>query len=133
MRVGTFENNDMEKYWKVPVLMALSLTGGAGIALAQHFFYRHLNGRATDGSETSLSQELNIGLGTGMAYLAKTFLLLGVSLAYTQLFWRRIRHQGLRIRDIDSLFGSMTNALVLIQFRLWIKYLGLMIVTALAW
>jgi hypothetical protein len=123
----------MGKYWKVPVLMVLSLTSGAGIALAQHFFYSHLNGRETDGSQTSLSQELNIGLGTGMAYLAKTFLLVGVSLAYTQLFWRKIQHQGLPIRDIDSLFGSMTNACVLIQFRLWIKYLGLMIVTALAW
>ncbi|KAL2427016.1 hypothetical protein ABEF95_006770 [Exophiala dermatitidis] len=120
-------------HWKAPVLMMLPATAGIGLALGQHFYYQHLNGRATDGSETKYSQSITTGIGTGMAFLVRSFLVLAIGTAYAQLFWQQLRHRRVTFTEIDSLFTVLTSLMDLLRWRIWVHHPLLAIVALLAW
>jgi hypothetical protein len=120
-------------HWKAPTLMLLPTAAGLGIALGQHFFYHHLNGRATDGSETKFSQALNTGIGTAMAFLVRSFLVLAIGTAYAQLFWQRLRHKQVKFTEIDSLFAILTSVMDLLRWNIWVHHPLLAFVALLAW
>jgi hypothetical protein len=120
-------------HWKVPTLMLANLLLGIGVALAHHFFYQRLNGRATDGSETTFSQAVNTGIGTALAFLFKSFLVLATATAYAQLFWHQLKSRDVVIREIDSLSTSLTSIVDFVQPRLWLHHPILLGIAAVAW
>ncbi|EXJ79163.1 hypothetical protein A1O3_08664 [Capronia epimyces CBS 606.96] len=129
--MGPKESNHV--HWKAPTLMLFPTAVGIGLALGQHFFYQHLDGRATDGSDTKFSQALNTGIGTAFAFLVRSFLVLAMGTAYAQLFWQRLRHKQVKFTEIDSLFAILTSLMDLLRWRIWIHHPLLAIVALLAW
>ena len=120
-------------HWKVPTLMLANLLLGIGVALAQHIFYQRLNGRAIDGSETTFSQAANTGIGTALAFLFKSFLVLATATAYTQLFWHQLKSPDIVIREIDSLSTSLTSIVEVIKPQLWLHHPILLSIAAITW
>ncbi|EXJ96276.1 hypothetical protein A1O1_01402 [Capronia coronata CBS 617.96] len=129
----TVTKGHKDVHWKAPTLMLLPTAAGLGLALGQHFFYHHLNGRATDGSETKYSQALNTGIGTAMAFLVRSQLVLAIGTAYAQLFWQRLRHKQVKFTEIDSLFSILTSVMDLLRWRIWVHHPLLAFVALLAW
>lgn len=124
---------DKHVHWKVPTLMLLPTSAGIGLALGQHFFYRHLDGRATDGTDTKYSQALNTGIGTAMAFLVRSFLVLAFGTAYAQLFWQRLRHKQVEFNEVDSLFSLLASVMDLLRWRIWIHHPVLATMALLTW
>lgn len=99
---------------RVPVIMFMTLISGLFIAVGQHLFYANLHGQEVpnqrwkaSGIEVT-SQQLNIALGTALAFIVKMCLVSAVSTSYTQAVWSAAklcsRKQGMSIAELDAVF-----------------------------
>lgn len=120
-------------HWVAPTLMSLGLSCGIGFAIAQHFFYSYLNGKATDGNETYFSQRINNGISTALAFAIKTLLVYSISVAYVQLFWRTLRKEKVEIARIDSLFILLQSAIEFRHLHVWINFPALAVAALISW
>ena len=129
----------VEKYqrphpdWIAPTLMFTAMLLGIGVALCQHFFYQWLDGKATDGTETHMSQSVAVGLGTAMAFVVKSSLVFAIGVAYCQLFWKYLREQAIRVTDIDSLFTALTSLGNLLLWHTWSRHPFLASIAMISW
>jgi len=120
-------------HWVAPTVMSLGLSCGIGLAIAQHFFYSYLNGKAIDGSETHFSQRINNGISTALAFAIKTLLVSSISAAYVQLFWRTLRKEKVEIARIDSLFILLNNPIEFRHLHVWISFPALAVAALISW
>ena len=120
-------------HWMAPTFMSLGLLCGIGLAIAQHFFYSYLNGKATDGYEKHFSQRINNGISTALAFAVKTLLVYSISAAYVQLFWRTLRKEKVEIARIDSLFTLLTSAIEFRHLHVWIGFPVLTVAALISW
>jgi hypothetical protein len=131
-------------HWLAPCLMLGSFAAGVGCAAAHHFFYDSLIGQHAETEGHSLlgtrysGQQLNIAIGTALAFLVKTFLVLSVSTAFCQVFWRTMKarsHDGRppRLGDVDTIFASATSIVAFLDVRVWLRYPYLILLALLVW
>jgi hypothetical protein len=92
-------------HWLVPFTLLTSFAAGLCLAIAHHFFYSYLN--ESDVSDSI--QQYNTAIGTAFSFLVRAALVISITTAYWQLFWRTL-HQDLPISTIDSL-ASILGAL----------------------
>ncbi|KAK4565307.1 hypothetical protein LTR86_003924 [Recurvomyces mirabilis] len=85
-------------HWMAPTGMVLGLAVGILLAAGHHLFYASLSGtEAPTGTLFSVigadvsRQQLNTAVGTAFAFLVKSALMITVSIAFAQAFWRAIR------------------------------------------
>ncbi|KXH50910.1 hypothetical protein CNYM01_03364 [Colletotrichum nymphaeae SA-01] len=124
--------------WKAPLTMCLSMMGGVGFAVGHHCFYGSLAGKPPS-SETyydlggATSQQLNIALGTLLASMSKILLSIAISTAQEQHAWSVLRARPSKLRSIDGLLASKSNALNILDTRLWMRYPLSMFLSLLFW
>ncbi|KAF2658592.1 hypothetical protein K491DRAFT_755910 [Lophiostoma macrostomum CBS 122681] len=120
-------------YWWTPFLLFASLLVGVVFALGHHFFYRSLADKPTSTGSYSIAghqypdQQVNIAVGTAFAFLAKAALVLAVSTAYYQVFWRSVRREAdigrpPTLARTDSAFSAPTNIISLLNAPVWVRY-----------
>lgn len=127
--------------WQAPATIILSLAAGVLLAIGHHLFYNHLHGRSarTDGWQILGSdvspQQLNIAIGTAIAYLVKTFLVLALSTAYLQLLWRALLRaaRGSTLGDLDTAFSGLSNLISLSKVWVWWRLPLLFALALVAW
>ncbi|KAK0787274.1 hypothetical protein LTR02_006467 [Friedmanniomyces endolithicus] len=114
-----------------PVTMISALLAGVVFAVGHHLFYHGLAGHAVSdhygkgfGSSVS-AQEINIAIGTAFAFLVRACLVLAVSTAYIQAFWRaakaRQSEMNLTVAQLDAAFSALTNLLAFAKGPLWLR------------
>jgi hypothetical protein len=122
--------------------MVVALMAGVGFALGHHFFYRSLAGTsATDtylsllGVKTS-TQQLNIAIGTALAYLAKTCFLLAISIVYVQAFWRaagKVAKKQMKLRHLDAVYSGLDDITAFFAVSIWARHPILLFIAVIAW
>lgn len=117
-------------YWLKPVLLLAWFLLGLAVALGHHFLYLRLDGRIV---QSEREQTWYLSIGTGFAFLAKTFLAAAAILAYEQLMWQSLRSRPVTISGIDSLFGAPHNAWNLTSLELWQRGPFAAFVAVVAW
>jgi len=131
-------------HWLAPCIMLGSFAAGAGCAVAHHFFYYSLIGQHADTGSHSLlgarysGQQLNIAIGTALAFLVKTFLVLSVSTAFCQVFWRTMKARSQdqsppKLGHVDTVFASATSIVAFLDVRVWHRYPYLILLALLVW
>ncbi|KAG7045572.1 het-r protein [Colletotrichum scovillei] len=141
--MSTTENEEASKnqqlyIWKAPLTMCLSMMGGVGFAVGHHCFYGSLAGTPPS-SETyydlggATSQQLNIALGTLLASMSKILLSIAISTAQEQHAWSVLKARPSKLRSIDGLLASKSNALNILDARLWMLYPLSMFLSLLFW
>jgi len=111
--------------------MISALLAGVVFAVGHHLFYHGLAGHAVSdhygkgfGSSVS-AQEINIAIGTAFAFLVRACLVLAVSTAYIQAFWRaakaRQSEMNLTVAQLDAAFSALTNLLAFAKGPLWLR------------
>jgi hypothetical protein len=118
-----------------------SLVAGFGCALGHHAFYGRLagqevpSGNYTVGSWDFSRQEVNVQIGTGLAFLTKALLTLAVGTAYVQLFWRIAVKTGRRSRmdHLDISYSVLNDILSLFRLKFWWKRPLLLLLALTAW
>ena len=127
--------------WQAPTTIVLSLMTGVLLAIGHHLFYASLHGQQarSDGYKILGSnvspQQLNIAIGTAIAYLVKTFLVLALSTAYLQLLWRALLRaaRGSTLGDLDTAFSGLSNIISLSKVWVWWRLPLLFALALVAW
>ncbi|KAK5681585.1 hypothetical protein LTS10_006118 [Elasticomyces elasticus] len=126
-----------------PTVMIAALLCGFLFALGHHLLYRGLAGRAVADQDwvalgASVStQQINIAAGTALAFLAKASLVLAVSTAYTQAFWRAAKVQEskkiMTLTQLDAAYSALDNLLSVFTSPHWLRNPLLVSVALTAW
>jgi len=104
---------------------------GTAAAVCHHLFYRSLNGQATH--STPWDQQVNIDIGTGLAFLLKSLLVMAVGTAYVQVFWKDLQVRSENIAVVDSMFRLRSNLLDFFGVRLVSRHLLLIMIGLVSW
>lgn len=125
--------------------MLAALITGFGFALAHHFFYERLNGseipsgtHAMGGYSSGVSkQQSNTSIGTALAFAVKTCLVLAVSIAYVQVFWKALADQSsnkpFTLQSIDNSYAALRNVTLLVNLSVWRRFPLLLALALAAW
>lgn len=119
-----------KEQWLIPISMGGSAFLGVVLAIVHHRFYSSLNGRIVASQN---QQEWNIRIGTGLAILIKMFLAASVGLTYTQVLWRTLKKQQVKVQGIDAMFSVVYNAFAFANGELWHKSFSLVVLAAIVW
>jgi hypothetical protein len=117
-------------HWRTPTVMVSAFTAGVLLALGHHFFYYSLSGSIAPSesyqvlSETVSRQQVNLAVGTSLAFMSKSLFSLAVTASYTQVFWRALRkaQYKARLTDIDVVFSVTQDILGLFRASVWRRY-----------
>ena len=93
--------------------MIACLVVGIAFAIGHHAFYRSLQSTEVRSAPYHFAgwqitpQQLNTAGGTAFAFTVKASLVLAISTAYVQLFFRAIAKSGHEFASIDSWFSGL--------------------------
>jgi hypothetical protein len=88
------------------MLMVAFYLFAAGLAVAHHLFYQHLDGKAVKGSQRWTNR-----FATAVAFAFKTSLTVSVSLAFQEALWAAVRQRFFKIGSLDKMFTVQSNPL----------------------
>lgn len=79
-----------------------------------------------------------MAIGTGLAFLVKTLLVVSVSTAFCQIFWRTIKARAEdqsppKLGEIDTVFASSSSLFAFLDVRVWLRYPHLILLALLVW
>ncbi|GIZ43183.1 hypothetical protein CKM354_000642100 [Cercospora kikuchii] len=126
-------------HWRAPALMIGFLTIGAAFAIGHHAFYNSLHGTEVRSTPFQLAgweitpQQLNTAGGTAFAFAVKASLVLAISTAYVQLFFRAIAKVGYHFACIDSWFSGLGDITALFGITTFWTHPLLAVVAVTAW
>ena len=128
-------------YWKTCTQMFAALVFGILLAVGHHLFYSSLSGKAaaTDnyqvlGGQLAVSrQEVEIAIGTSIAFLVKAALALAVSIAYTQVVWKAVKRRETSLLTVDTLFSILGSFMSFLSVSVWWKYPLLLLLAITVW
>jgi hypothetical protein len=120
-----------------------ALLTGAILAVGHHLFYQSLDGTAASVETYSVlganisKQELNIAVGTALAFLVKASLVFSISISSIQLFWREAKFsrptRPMTLARLDYLYAALENIVTLCNVSLWWKFPLLLLIALVAW
>ncbi|KAL6233451.1 hypothetical protein BDW75DRAFT_231960 [Aspergillus navahoensis] len=105
-------------HWRMPAAMAVCWIIGLGLALGHHFYYFSLDGTIVPGQT---QQEWSLRVGTGLAFLTKTFLTTSVGIACVQNFWWILRLKPVRLSTLDSMWDIRGNIFNFLDPHIWLR------------
>lgn len=130
-------------HWKAPTIMLAALIAGISFATGHHLFYQSLDGThvSTEGYSfaglTLSRQQTNTNVGTAFAFLVRACLVVAISVAYVQVFWKAFMagtsKKSPALGQIDTSFSALGNALVLLYAPMWRWYPLLSSLAMAAW
>jgi hypothetical protein len=134
-------------HWLAPASMLAALFAGVLFALAHHIFYQDLHGTAVPQTDYTLSagglttnvsrQQLTLALGTAFAFATKSCLVIAVSIAWVQCFWRTLttRSSGrpLTLENVNTAYAVVHNAFTLVSPAGWRRFSSLFVLALVTW
>lgn len=134
-------------HWLAPLSMLAALLASILFALGHHLFYWNLHGTnvpqsdltftMTGFSATISRQQLTLAIGTTFAFATKSCLVIAVSTAWVQYFWktlaRRYSKKPLTLENVNTAYSVIHNAFILASLTGWRKFSPLFTLALLAW
>ncbi|KAH9845706.1 hypothetical protein Tdes44962_MAKER01137 [Teratosphaeria destructans] len=113
-------------HWVAPTLMFGNLALGLAFAIGHHEFYNSLAGTPAPTNDLTVlgtvvsQQQINIAIGTAMAYIVKSCFEVAISIAFVQVLFRVIRlaNGGLTVEHIDTASSALTSIWAFIKMFL---------------
>jgi hypothetical protein len=110
--------------------MVVSVVCGAMISVGHHFYYHSLDNTLVNSVD---QQTWAIRIGTGFAFLNKTFLTSAVGIAAAQQIWATLRRKFVKLSAIDGMFDILTNPVSFLILDLWIYAKTLTLLAIISW
>ncbi|KAI1326442.1 hypothetical protein F5Y16DRAFT_228779 [Xylariaceae sp. FL0255] len=134
----------MTRQWIIPrskMTMIGMLVIAVLLAVGHHLFYKGLMGKPPPDSTYSFlgtsihlsGQQINLAVGTLLAFLVKAFLGVAVSTAHEQHVWNFIKTHPTKIAIIDGLFLAKSNVFTVFNVYLWGKSFVSMLLALVFW
>ncbi|KAF2773458.1 hypothetical protein EJ03DRAFT_265063 [Teratosphaeria nubilosa] len=104
-------------HWLAPTLIFGNLALGLAFAIGHHEFYTSLAGTPAPTNDLKVlgtmvsRQQVNIAIGTAMAFIVKSCFEVAISIAFVQVLFRVIRRAsgGMTVEDIDTASSALTS------------------------
>ncbi|KAK5679824.1 hypothetical protein LTS10_007772 [Elasticomyces elasticus] len=128
-------------YWKTPTTVWVAFATGILLACGHHVFYTKLDRTRASTGNFDLrfgkisKQQLNISIGTALAFLVKAMLTSAVSVSYAQLFWHAMKRsrKAPRLTEVDNAFYALQDLLGIFHRALWQRYPLLILLALIFW
>ena len=128
-------------HWHIPAMMTGAIVAGGLFAIGHHLFYQSLAGQpVSDGTflySAVSKQQVNIAIGTALAFLVKACLVFAIGVAFIQLFWSASHTFNAArtptLSRLDSTYGAQHNLWTVLNPALWWRHPLLLAVAAIAW
>ncbi|KAL2870094.1 uncharacterized protein BJX67DRAFT_306669 [Aspergillus lucknowensis] len=128
-------------HWRMPTAMALCWFIGLGLAIGHHFYYyslaigHHFYYYSLDGTIVpgQSQQEWALRIGTGMAFLTKTFLTTAVGIACVQNLWWILRWKPVRMSTLDSMWDIRGSIFNLFDLHIWLRGPNVALLGLISW
>ncbi|KAL2831743.1 hypothetical protein BDW59DRAFT_124417 [Aspergillus cavernicola] len=117
-------------HWRMPTAMISCFLIGLGLAIGHHFHYYSLDGTRV-GNQSK--QEWALRIGTGLAFLTKTFLTTAVGIACIQNFWWIIRLKPVRLSTLDSMFDIRGSIFNFFDLHIWLRGPNVAVLGLISW
>ncbi|TID19917.1 hypothetical protein E6O75_ATG07377 [Venturia nashicola] len=137
------EKRPDKQRWKTPSLILAGIFAGVGLAIGHHAFYNSLHGAEPSTEIYHLKglnlskQQANIAIGTAFAFLIRACLLLSLSTAYVQVFWKALTSSSAntthQLGNLDTAFSALNSLLALVNFSAWRSYPLLLLLATTSW
>lgn len=117
--------------WRAIVVVVGAVCAGAALAVGHDRFNNSFHNKQVD--HASLSQQWITRIGSGFAFLVKTFLASAVAVSYTQRLWRNLRARAYKVENVDVFMAASTDFLSFFQPQAWFRTPGLWIMGLTMW
>ncbi|KAL4925510.1 uncharacterized protein BDV17DRAFT_183888 [Aspergillus undulatus] len=114
----------------MPTAMGVCWIIGLGLAIGHHFYYFSLDGTIVPGQS---QQEWSLRVGTGMAFLTKTFLTTAVGIALVQNLWWILRLRPVRLSTLDSMWDVRGNIFSFLDLHIWLRGPNVAVLGLISW
>ncbi|KAF2216256.1 hypothetical protein CERZMDRAFT_81396 [Cercospora zeae-maydis SCOH1-5] len=124
---------------RAPIVMLSSLVVGVAFAVGHHAFYASLAGTLVSsdpiklGGWTTTQQQINVAIGTALAFGVKASLILACSTAYMQLVFGAINTGTFKLSHLDNWFGGLNDFWSLLCVVICWRYPLLTLVALTCW
>ncbi|CAK1366675.1 hypothetical protein CB0940_10068 [Cercospora beticola] len=98
-------------HWLAPTVLVTSFLAGVALAIGHHLYYQSLEGVSPEGRQYN-----PVTIGTAIVFMVRTTLIITVTTAYWQVFWRVLRRK-LPIATIDSLAGALSAVYEILSLK----------------
>lgn len=132
-------------HWFGPTSMLAAFIAGLAFALGHHVFNNSLNDEEVPQGNYTISsyksgiskQESYLTAGTAFAFAVRTCLVIAISTAYVQLFWRALATQlcnrSFTLENVDKAYSALRNATLLANFSGWRSFPMMFAIALIAW
>ncbi|KAL4938422.1 hypothetical protein BDV06DRAFT_56657 [Aspergillus oleicola] len=114
----------------MPTAMAVSWIIAVGLAIGHHFYYFSLDGTLVPGQT---QQAWSLRVGTGLAFLTKTFLTTAVGIALVQNLWWILRLKPVRLSTLDSMWDIRGNIFNIFDPHVWLRGPNVAVLGLISW
>lgn len=137
------EKTAQRQHWKTPLTILAGIFAGICLAIGHHAFYNSL-----DGAEPSTEiyhlhgfnlsrQQTNTAVGTAFAFFIRACLLLSLSSAYAQVFWKALTSSSAntthQLGNLDTAFSALNSLWALVNISAWRSYPLLLLIATTSW
>lgn len=112
-------------------MILLAFTASLCLGIGHHLFYASLDRVPVE--DNIFSQQVNVAIGTGFAFLFRACLAIATCTAYWQIFWHTALRKTLTISSVDALTGVLGSLLDFSNVRTFFFNPGLTALALLAW
>ncbi|KAJ5436849.1 hypothetical protein N7445_007734 [Penicillium cf. griseofulvum] len=116
--------------WQCPTMMVALVFSGAMFSMGHHLYYQSLDNTRVNSVD---QQTWAIRIGTGFAFLIKSFFVSAIGIAGVQQMWATLRRKFVKIRGIDGMFAVLTSPLALLTLDLWMCAKTLVLLSIMSW
>lgn len=137
------ETKTEKTHWKASFVILAGIFAGICLAIGHHAFYNSLHGAEPSTQIYHLNgfnlskQQTNIAIGTAFAFLIRACLLLSLSTAYVQVFWKALTSSSAntthQLGNLDTAFSALNSLLALVNFSAWRSYPLLLLLATTSW
>lgn len=118
-------------HWQAPTVIVLAFAVSLSLAIGHHLFYASLDQIPVE--DNTFSQQTNIAIGTGFAFLFRACLAIATCTAYWQVFWHTALRKTLTISSTDALTGVLGSLVEFTNVRTFFFNPALAALAVLAW
>ncbi|KAL4788785.1 hypothetical protein BDV19DRAFT_398187 [Aspergillus venezuelensis] len=116
--------------WRCPTLMIGFVICATALSMGHHFYYNTLNNTVVESVD---QQTWAIRVGTGIAFLSKSFLVSGIGIAAVQVIWATLRRKSLKLSGIDAMFAILNSPMALFTPDVWVRAKTLTLLALISW
>jgi hypothetical protein len=130
-------------HWRPLAVMLGAFVSGTLLAVTHDQFYNNLDKKAAPidkyvvGDFAFSKQQMNLNIGSALAFLVKVCLVLAASIAYAQVFWKKTRklssNGGVALSKVDSMQLACQNLLEFLTPSIWRSAPCLILVALTVW